>query len=548
MLTNLTIENYALIDRLDATFDNRLNIITGETGAGKSILMGALSLLLGAKNDSDAIKDNTRNCVIEGEFDIDGLGLEQLFADNDIEYERHTVIRRIISPSGKSRAYVNDQPVQLALLRELCGYLIDIHSQHQNLILSSEQFRIHALDTIAECNSVADKYRKTYTELARLRTELAALRAQSDQSRKDEDWLRHQVDELTSAALRDGETEELETEQRILENADRIGERLGALCNLLDDENTGILLRLKENETALLHIAADYPSATEFAERLRSVAIELKDICSTASDDMERIESNPARLDEINDRLDALYSLCRKHRTDSVAELIGVRDELTARLNAIIYSDETIAQAEQRTADCAKQAEELARQLHDARAKVAPEFAEAVVKILAKVGMPDARMEIRMTPISLSANGADAVDFLFSANAKIEPRPIDKIASGGELSRVMLALKAILAQRLALPTIIFDEIDTGVSGRIANAMGEVIAALAQSMQVIDITHLPQIASKGNRHFLVYKADSTTQIRPLDDNERIEEIAKMLSGETVTESAVAQAKILLENRQ
>lgn len=547
MLTNLTVENYALIDRLDVAFDRHLNIITGETGAGKSILMGALSLLLGAKNDSGAIKDNTRNCVIEGEFDIDGLGLEQIFADNDIDYDRQTIIRRIISPSGKSRAYINDQPVQLALLKELCGYLIDIHSQHQNLILSSEQFRMRALDTIAGCGATADEYRTTYAELSHLRSALAELRTQSTRSREEEDWLRHQVEELTTAALREGEAEELEAEQRMLENADRIGETLGRLCNMLDEENTGILTSLKEVETALRHIAEEYPAATEFAERLHSVAIELKDIDTSASDDAERIESNPSRLEQVNERLDTLYTLERKHHADTIADLIAVRDRYTEKLDAIINSDEAIAQAEQSVAECEKRAKALAEQLHKARAKAAPAFAAEVVKILAKVGMAEARMEIRLTPVALSASGADTVDFLFSANAQMELRPIEKIASGGELSRVMLALKSILAQRLALPTIIFDEIDTGVSGRIANAMGEVIATLAESMQVIDITHLPQVASKGDRHFLVYKTNSTTQIRALTDAERVEEIAKMLSGDTITEAALSQAQILLNKK-
>ena len=547
MLTNLTVENYALIDRLDVAFDRHLNIITGETGAGQSILMGALSLLLGAKNDSGAIKDTSRNCVIEGEFDIEGLGLEQIFADNDIDYERQTVIRRIISPNGKSRAYVNDQPVQLTLLKELCGYLIDIHSQHQNLILSSEPFRVRALDTIAECGTTAEEYRTAYAELGRLRTELAELRSRSNKSREEEDWLRHQAEELSTAALRDGEMEELESEQRMLENADRIGETLGGLCNMLEEENAGILTQLKEAENSLHHISAEYPAAAEFAERLHSVSIELKDIDASASEDMGRIESNPARLEQVNERLDTLYTLCRKHHVDTVKELIAVRDLYIEKLNAIINSDEAIAQAEQRAAECEKRAKALAQKLHEARAKAAPAFAAAVVKILAKVGMADARMEIRLTPIALSASGTDSVDFLFSANSGMEPRPIEKIASGGELSRVMLALKAILAQRLALPTIIFDEIDTGVSGRIANAMGEVIATLAESMQVIDITHLPQVASKGNRHFLVYKDNSATHIRPLDETERVEEIAKMLSGDTITDAALAQARILLAKK-
>lgn len=548
MLTNLTVENYALIDRLEIRFDRHLNIITGETGAGKSILMGALGLLLGAKNDTGAIKDASRNCVIEGEFDIDGLALEEIFERNDIDYDAQTVIRRIISPSGKSRAYVNDQPVPLAFLKELCGYLIDIHSQHQNLIISSEQFRMKALDTVAECGALADEYRRTYAELSHLRAELAALKSQSARSRDDEQWLRHQVDELVSASLREGETEELEAEQRTLENADRIGETLCRIRQMLEDDADGILMQLKDAENSLRHIAANYAPATELAERLRSTAVELKDVDSTVADDADRIESDPERLDKVNERLDTLYTLCRKHRADTVTELIGIRDRYAAQLDAIVHGDEAIAEAERRTEECESRAKALADRLHDARAEAAPKFAGDVVGILAGVGMAESRMEIRLTPTALSANGCDTVDFMFSANADIEPRQIEKIASGGELSRVMLALKAILARRLALPTIIFDEIDTGVSGRIANAVGDIISTLSESMQVIDITHLPQVASKGDSHFLVYKSNSTTQIRELSAEERVEEIAKMLSGDTITEAALSQARILLDKKR
>ncbi len=547
MLTELTVENYALIDRLEIRFDRHLNIITGETGAGKSILMGALGLLLGAKNDTGTIKDATRNCIIEGEFDITGLALEEIFERNDLEYDPQTVIRRIISPSGKSRSYVNDQPVPLALLKELGGCLIDIHSQHRNLIISSEQFRMKSLDTVAECGATADEYRRTFAELSHLRTELAELKAQSAKSRDDEQWLRHQVDELVSASLREGETEELEAEQRTLENADRIGETLCRIRQILEDDNSGILTQLKDAETSLHHIAANYAPATELGERLHSVAVELKDMGSTVAVDADRIESDPERLDKVNERLDTLYSLCRKHRVDTTAELIDVRDRYTARLDAIVHGDEAIAEAEQRTAECEKRAKTLAGKLHDARAKAAPGFAGEIVKILAGVGMTEAKMEIRLTPTALSANGCDTVDFMFTANADIEPRQIEKIASGGELSRVMLALKAILARRLALPTIIFDEIDTGVSGRIANAVGDIISTLSESMQVIDITHLPQVASKGDSHFLVYKSGSTTRIRELSADERVEEIAKMLSGDTITEAALSQARILLDKK-
>ncbi len=544
MLRRLVVENYALIEHLEIEFDSSLNIITGETGAGKSILMGALALLLGAKNDSTAIKDNSRSCVVEGEFDIKRLGLEETFAELDIEYDHETIIRRTISPSGKSRAFVNDQPVQLADLKQLGAYLIDIHSQHQNLILSSPQFRIHAIDTIAGNGALLADYRKAFSALQEARHSLAELQQNARRNADEEDWLRHQAEELRSANLRIGEIEELEAELRTLENADSISEALQRVTQALDEEVTGVLTTLRESENALRRVAENYASANDLIERLHSAAVELKDISATTAYDLERIEANPERLDAVNSRLDLIYTLQRKHRCEGIEELIALRDRYSEQLSAIEHSDEAIAEAEQRVAECEKVATALAVKLHDARLKASPTFAKGVVEILHNVAMADAEFKIAITPCTPTISGADTVDFLFSANAAVEPRPIEKIASGGELSRVMLALKTILAQHLALPTIIFDEIDTGISGRTANDVGDIIARLAESMQVIDITHSPQVASKGSRHFLVYKEQSRSNIRPLSAEERVEEIAKMLSGDTITEAALAQAKHLL----
>ena len=544
MLRRLTVENYALIEHLEIEFDSSLNIITGETGAGKSILMGALALLLGAKNDSTAIKDNTRSCVVEGEFDIKRLGLEEAFAELDIEYDHETIIRRTISPSGKSRAFVNDQPVQLAELKQLGAYLIDIHSQHQNLILSSPQFRIHAIDTIAGNGALLLEYRKAFTELQETRKELEKLQQSAKRNADEEDWLRHQAEELRGASLRIGEVEELEAELRTLENADSISEALQRVTQSLDEEVTGVLTTLRESENALRRVSENYTAANELIERLHSAAVELKDISATTAYDLERIEANPERLDAVNSRLDLIYTLQRKHRCEGIEELIALRDKYAEQLSAIEHSDEAIAEAEQRVAECEKVATSLAVKLHDARLKASPAFAKGVVEILHNVAMADAEFTIAVTPCTPTISGADTVDFLFSANKAVEPRAIEKIASGGELSRVMLALKTILAQHLALPTIIFDEIDTGISGRTANDVGDIIARLAESMQVIDITHSPQVASKGSRHFLVYKEQSRSNIRPLSAEERVEEIAKMLSGDTITEAALAQAKHLL----
>ena len=544
MLRRLLVENYALIEHLEIEFDSSLNIITGETGAGKSILMGALALLLGAKNDSTAIKDSSRACVVEGEFDIERLGLEVAFAELDIDYDHETIIRRIISPSGKSRAFVNDQPVQLSDLKQLGAYLIDIHSQHQNLILSSPQFRIHAIDTIAGNGALLAEYRNTFEALQVSRKVLANLQESAKRNADEEDWLRHQAEELRGANLRVGEIEELEAELRTLENADSISEALQRVTTALDEDVTGVLTTLRDAENALRRVSENYSSATELIERIHSVAVELKDISATTSYDLERIEANPERLDAVNGRLDLIYTLQRKHRCEGISELIALRDKYTEQLSAIEHSDELISEAEQRVAECEKVATSLAVKLHDARVKASPAFAKGVVEILRNVAMADAVFKIAVTPCNPTISGADTVDFLFSANKAVEPRAIEKIASGGELSRVMLALKTILAQHLALPTIIFDEIDTGISGRTANDVGDIIARLAQSMQVIDITHSPQVASKGSRHFLVYKEQSRSSIRPLSQEERVEEIAKMLSGNTITDAALAQAKHLL----
>ena len=544
MLRRLVVENYALIEHLEIEFDSSLNIITGETGAGKSILMGALALLLGAKNDSTTIKDNSRACVVEGEFDIARLGLEEAFAELDIDYDHETIIRRTISPSGKSRAFVNDQPVQLSDLKQLGAYLIDIHSQHQNLILSSPQFRIRAIDTVAGNGATLAEYGEAFTALQEAKRALAELQATAKRNADEEDWLRHQADELRGANLRVGEVEELEQELRTLENADSISEALQKVTQSLDEEVTGVLTTLREAENSLRRVSENYASANDLIARIHSTAVELKDISATTAYDLERIEANPERLDAVNLRLDLIYTLQRKHRVEGIEELITLRDKYSEQLSAIEHSDEMICETEERVAECEGRVATLATKLHDARLKASPALSNSVVEILRTVGMADAEFRIAVTPCAPTASGADTVDFLFSANASVEPRAIEKIASGGELSRVMLALKTTLARHLALPTIIFDEIDTGISGRTANDVGEIIDQLSKSMQVIDITHSPQVASKGSRHFLVYKEQSRTHIRPLSTEERVEEIAKMLSGDTITEAALTQAKHLL----
>ena len=545
MLRRLSVENYALIEKLEMELDPHLNIITGETGAGKSILLGALGLLLGAKNDGSAMKDAARNCTVEGTFDLTGSGLEAFFAENDLDYAAETTLTRVITPAGKSRAFVNDVPVQLAQLRELGTRLLDIHSQHQNLILSSEEFRTAALDTVAGNKELLAQYAAQYARMTELRRELASLRDAAERGRRDEEWLRFQCDELTAAALREGEQAELEEELAVLENADRIGEALTGLRNALDSDETGVLTQLKNAENALGHLRGHYPTAGDFADRLHAVLEELKDIDAAAASASERVDADPERLAKRSARLDALIALQQKYRVADEAELIALRDRSAAQLAAIVHSGEEIAAAEQALQEAADQAEALAERLHKAREKAAAGFAKEILATLARLGMPDTIFQIALTPRpELDRTGRDQVQYLFTANARMTPQPIERVASGGELSRVMLAMKALLAKRMQLPTILFDEIDTGVSGRIADAMGEIIESLSASMQVVDITHLPQVASKGSAHFVVYKRNGRTEITRLSDDDRIAEIAKMLSGSQVTQAAVAQARILL----
>ena len=544
MLRRLTVENYALIDHLELELDEHLNILTGETGAGKSILLGALSLLLGAKNEGAALKDATRNCKVEGIFDLTGLGLEGLFEELELDYEVETTITRLITPAGKSRSFVNDMPVQLASLRELSARLVDIHSQHQNLILSSEEFRTSALDTVAGNGALLEEYRKAYAEWIECRRRVEELRAAAEAGRRDEEWLRFQCEELETAKLRAGEQAELEAELVVLENADRIGELFTTLRNDLDADETGILSRLKEGEQGMRQIGAQFAPAAEYAERLRSVLEELKDLNRSMASDTEHLDSDPERLQKKTARLDALIALQQKYRTQNEEELIALRDESRRKLDAITHSDEEIRQAEEALQAQEQATRSLAEQLHTARKQATLPFAEEILATLQLLGMADTRFEIALTPREMGRSGADSVQFLFTANRTTQPQPIERIASGGELSRVMLALKALLARRMQLPTILFDEIDTGVSGRIADAMGEIIERLSATMQVVDITHLPQVASKGDTHFVVYKEEGHTHLRRLTAEERVTEIAKMLSGAEITDAALSQARILL----
>ena len=545
MLRRLTIENYALIERLDLELDAHLNIITGETGAGKSILLGALGLLLGNKNEGGTIRDDSRNCVIEGVFDIEGYGLEPLFEENDIDYEPQTLIRRVISSSGKSRSFVNDMPVSLSVLRDLGLRLIDIHSQHRNMILSDEKFRTSALDMMADATASVEEYRSSYSLMREAERELERMIAESETLRRDEEWLRYQVEEFEAAALREGELQEAESELAILENADQIGEALVTVRNILDAEQIGVLEQLAQAMNAIRGVSRNYPAGEDIASRLHSVVAELKDLDQTVADDSERLESNPERLQKLTERVNLIYSLCQKHRVQTLEELMAVGERYAAQLSTITHSDEVIESQRERINALRAKAEKQAAKIHSLREKAACGVSKSIVQSLSQLGMPEARFVVELVDAGeLMPSGRDHIRFMFSANARMEPQPVEKIASGGEISRVMLSLKALLAEKSKLPTIIFDEIDTGVSGRIADAMGDIISALGENMQVVAITHLPQVASKGESHFVVYKQDSRTNISRLGDDDRITEIAKMLSGSEITAAALSQARILL----
>ncbi len=550
MLRTLTVENYVLIDRLEMELDRSLNIITGQTGAGKSILLGALGLLLGNKAEGGAMRDESRNCVIEGQFDVEGYGLESFFDENDLDYDPSLTIRRVITPAGKSRSYVNDLPVGQSVLRELGVRLVDIHSQHRNLILSDDKFRIGVVDSIAGCGAQVGEYRKAYDELQAAERELAQLRAEAERNRRDEEWIRFQVEELTAANLREGELARIEAEQSVLANADAIGEAIVASRNALDDEQVGVLLQLKTIEQAMSGVAATYAPAGELFERVHSALLDLKDVSSELASAAEHVDADPERLSQVVSRIDLIYSLQQKHRVTSEAELIALREKYTAQLQTITSGDERIAALERHIGELRTEALRRADEIHELRTKAVPAIDAELSATLAELGMPSARFTVDVAAQEeLMPTGRDRVSFLFTANMGLAPQPVEKIASGGEISRVMLALKALVACSMQLPTIIFDEIDTGVSGQIADAMGRIISNLSRSMQVINITHLPQVASKGKTHFVVYKEDTLlgamTSIRQLSARERVDEIAKMLSGSTVTAAAVEQAKCLLD---
>ena len=548
MLQRLYVENYALIDRLDIEFSAGLNIITGETGAGKSILLGALALILGARAEAGALMQPDRNCVVEGEFDIEGYAMDDLFAAYDIDSQRETVVRRVISPSGKSRAYINDVPVQLAVLKQFGDRLIDIHSQHQTLLVGDSRFQTGLLDAVCGHDTLLDEYRAAYVAWRDACKALDALRARAAEHARNEEYIRFQYNQLAEAQLRVGEQAELEAEQRELSHAAEIKAALLSGAELLGDEERSAIVQVKETEQLLSRLGDKYSGGAGLTERLASAVVELKDIYAELSAEGERIEADPERLEQIDRRLDLIFSLEQKHHVESVEELLAIQERFGAQLSEIEHFDEALTQLKHEAERCEAACRQLAEQITADRQRAVSEVEVYVCEMLASLGMPDARLAVKVEPAEMGPEGADAILFLFLANRGGAMSPVERVASGGEMSRLMLAFKSLIARHSKLPTIIFDEIDTGVSGRIADRMGEIMVDLARSLQIIDITHLPQVASKGDHHFFVYKENkdgvTRTYIRKLTDDERVQEIAKMLSGSMITDAAEQQARLLL----
>lgn len=551
MLKHLYIKNYALIDVLDIDFATGFSVITGETGAGKSIILGAIGLLLGQRADSKAVKTNTQKCTIEARFDISRYGLKAWFEDNDLDCdEDECIIRRELTAAGKSRAFINDTPTSLQLMRELGEMLVDVHSQHQNLLLQKEDFQVNVLDIIADNGKQKEAYSKAFAAYRKAENDLKTMREQISLTRENEEFMRFQLNELANADLKEDEQEALEQEQEAATHTEDIKTILFETNTILNDENSGALAALYLANQKLESVARLYPAIKDLSERMSSSFIELKDIAQETEAVAEDIDFNPERLAFINERLDTIYSLQRKFHKNTIAELIEEQRNLQEAIDNIDNSDTALADLEAATEKALLDAKAKADKLTETRQKTTAKVEKAIRGSLEALGMPNVEFKIEITKDELSAKGQDRVAFLFSANKGMAPRPVAQVASGGEIARLMLSLKALISGAVKLPTIIFDEIDTGVSGRVAEKMADIMRQMGNAdRQVISITHLPQIAALGTHHYKVEKHDTqegtTSVMRQLADDERINEIAQMLSGSDITEAARTNAKALLK---
>jgi DNA repair protein RecN (Recombination protein N) len=549
MLQKLTIQNYALIDNLEINFDRGLNILTGETGAGKSIILGALSLILGQRAESRYFFNQQKKCVIEGSFRIANFHLNAFFEDNDLDYEGETVLRREISADGKSRAFVNDTPVNLTTLKQLGEKLIDIHSQHATYEINDPEFQLLVVDGVAGHHELLSGYQTKYRAYKKSLAALQQLIEQNDKAKADLDYYQFQFDELEKAAIAADEQDSLEKELATLNNAEEIKRNLLGAHYLMHEGETSAIIQLREAGQQLSTIEQYNPDVEDLHERLKSTLIELKDIAAELENIEQRTFTNEARAEEVNIRLSLLYNLQKKHRVNSNTELLEIQNDLSDKIQQAVFGDEAVEKLQKQIAADKLELEGIAAELSANRTKAIPVIQEKVLANLSEMGMPNSVLQIEQTALQeLARNGADVIRFMFSANKGHALADMSKVASGGELSRLMLSIKSIIAEYTALPTIIFDEIDTGVSGEVANKVGQVMERLSQNLQVITITHLPQIAGKGKSHYFVFKDDTEsvtkTRIKKLDDRERVLEIAKMLSGDNPGESALQNARELL----
>lgn len=550
MLKQLYIKNFTLIDELNIQMHPGFSVITGETGAGKSIILGAIGLLLGNRADSKSIKAGRDRCVIEAHFDLSKYDMQQFFTDNDIDEDlSDTIIRRELTAAGKSRAFINDTPVSLTKMRELGEQLVDIHSQHQNLLLQKEDFQLNVVDIIAQDEKQRKNYEAAYNQYKQANQKLNALKAEIEKNRENEDFLRFQFKELDEAQLQNGEQEELEQEYEMLSHSEDIKTALYQADNHLSGDDGNIIERLKQTSEQLANIKDVYPEVTELLERIDSSYIELKDIAQEVNGLTDHVEFDPARLETINERLDKLNSLQQKFHVRDLGELIETYHQLKEQLSHIDHSDEDVEALEQEVTQLLEKAQKQAKELTAIRTKAAKKVEEEMKQRLIPLGIPNVRFSISLTEKPLSHNGGDKVSFLFSANKSTPLQPVTQVASGGEIARVMLSLKAMISGAVKLPTIIFDEIDTGVSGKIAEKMAQIMVEMGNhERQVLSITHLPQIAAMGSHHYKVSKEETDngtiSRMTELSQQERVQEIAQMLSGSDVSEAALANAKELL----
>ncbi len=552
MLKQLYIKNFTLIDTLDIEFKSGFSVITGETGAGKSIILGAIALLLGQRADSKAIKHGAEKCVIEAHFDLSRYGMEAYFKQNDIEYDAtDCIIRRELTSSGKSRAFINDSPVALGMLKELGERLVDVHSQHQNLLLNKQNFQLNVIDIIADNGKILSAYRETYNRFKEAERRLNELQEEIERNKGNVDFLEFQLNELENARLTEGEQEDLEQKSDTMSHSEDIKSALYEADKMLSAEDSGIVGSLKTTAAALKSIGKVLPASGELAQRTEICYIELKDISQEVSTLLENIDFDPAELEAVNNRLDKLYELEKKYHCDTIGGLIKLRDDIQGKLDNIVNSDDALHDLRNELAQLSSQCREQADALTRARKKAAKQIGQEMLGRLIPLGMPHVRFEIAIGQEPMGHNGQDKVSFLFSANTNTPLQPVSQVASGGEIARVMLALKAMISGAVKLPTIIFDEIDTGVSGMIAEKMAQIMQEMGNNeRQVISITHLPQIAAMGSTHYKVLKEESPTgtesKMTMLSQEERIKEIAQMLSGSDVSAAAINNAKELLKS--